>query len=330
MLTLTKSLFAMMIGFLLATAFGLFLIPLLKRIKVGQRINVYVENHQKKSGTPTMGGLIFIIPTIITTIILLLTNKIEFSVNLLIILFVFISYSLIGFLDDYISIKHKENKGLSQIQKLFLQFIVALIFYILYRKYTNSNSVLEITLLHIKWNLDWFYGIFILLLLVGSSNAVNLTDGLDGLAGGLSAIAFLAFGLISWGSYWIEGYQDMGIFCFVLVGSIMGFLVYNTNPAKIFMGDTGSLTLGATLATIAILTNHELSLAVIGGVFVIETISVIIQITSVIFFKKKVFLMTPIHHHFERLGWRESDIVKLFWIVGFLLCLLALIYGVWL
>ncbi len=330
MLTLTKSLFAMMIGFLLATAFGLFLIPLLKRIKVGQRINVYVENHQKKSGTPTMGGLIFIIPTIITTIILLLTNKIEFSVNLLIILFVFISYSLIGFLDDYISIKHKENKGLSQIQKLFLQFIVALIFYILYRKYTNANSVLEITLLHIKWNLDWFYGIFILLLLVGSSNAVNLTDGLDGLAGGLSAIAFLAFGLISWGSYWIEGYQDMGIFCFVLVGSIMGFLVYNTNPAKIFMGDTGSLTLGATLATIAILTNHELSLAVIGGVFVIETISVIIQITSVIFFKKKVFLMTPIHHHFERLGWRESDIVKLFWIVGFLLCLLALIYGVWL
>ena len=330
MLTLTKSLFAMMIGFLLATAFGLFLIPLLKRIKVGQRINVYVENHQKKSGTPTMGGLIFIIPTIITTIILLLTNKIEFSVNLLIILFVFISYSLIGFLDDYISIKHKENKGLSQIQKLFLQFIVALIFYILYRKYTNANSVLEITLLHIKWNLDWFYGIFILLLLVGSSNAVNLTDGLDGLAGGLSAIAFLAFGLISWGSYWIEGYQDMGIFCFVLVGSIMGFLVYNTNLAKIFMGDTGSLTLGATLATIAILTNHELSLAVIGGVFVIETISVIIQITSVIFFKKKVFLMTPIHHHFERLGWRESDIVKLFWIVGFLLCLLALIYGVWL
>lgn len=330
MLTLTKSLFAMMIGFLLATAFGLFLIPLLKKIKVGQRINTYVEIHQRKSGTPTMGGLIFIIPTIITTIILLLTDKIEFSVNLLITLFVFISYSLIGFLDDYISIKHNENKGLSQIQKLFLQFIVALIFYILYRKYTNANSVLEITLLNIKWNLDWFYGIFILLLLVGTSNAVNLTDGLDGLAGGLSAISFLAFGLISWGSYWIEGYQDMGIFCFILVGAIMGFLVYNTNPAKIFMGDTGSLTLGATLATIAILTNHEFSLAVIGGVFVIETLSVIIQLTSVIFFKKKIFLMTPIHHHFERLGWRESDIVKLFWIIGFVLCLLALIYGVWL
>ncbi len=330
MLTLTKSLFALMIGFLMATAFGLVAIPLLKKIKAGQRINIYVENHQRKSGTPTMGGLIFIIPTIITTIILIATNKIEFSVNLLIVMFVFISYSLIGFLDDYLSIKQNQNKGLTQTQKLILQFIVALIFYILYRKYTNNSSILEITLLNIKWNLGWFYGIFILLLLVGSSNAVNLTDGLDGLAGGLSAIAFLAFGLISWGSYWIEGYQDMGIFCFILVGSVMGFLVYNTNPAKVFMGDTGSLTLGATLATIAILTNHELSLAVIGGVFVIETLTVIIQITSVILFKKKVFLMTPIHHHFERLGWKESDIVKLFWIIGFLLCLLALIYGVWL
>ena len=330
MLTLTKSLFALMIGFLLSTAFGLIAIPLLKKIKAGQRINVYVENHQRKSGTPTMGGLIFIIPTIITTIILLLTDKISFSVNLLIVLFVFISYGLIGFLDDYLSIKQNQNKGLSQIQKLLLQFIVALIFYVLYRKYTDANSVLEITLLNIKWNLDWGYGIFILFLLVGSSNAVNLTDGLDGLAGGLSAISLLAFGLIAWGSYWIEGYQDIGIFCFILVGSVMGFLVYNTNPAKVFMGDTGSLTLGATLATIAILTNHELSLAIIGGVYVIETLSVIIQITSVIFFKKKIFLMTPIHHHFERLGWREGDIVKLFWIIGFVLCLLALVYGVWL
>jgi len=330
MLTLTKSLFALMIGFLLSTAFGLFAIPLLKKIKAGQRINIYVENHQRKSGTPTMGGIIFIIPTIITTIILLLTNKIEFSVNLLIVMFVFISYGLIGFLDDYISIKQNQNKGLSQFQKLLLQFIVALIFYILYRKYTDANSILEITLLNIEWKLDWFYGVFILFLLVGASNAVNLTDGLDGLAGGLSAISFLAFGLISWGSYWIEGYQDIGIFCFILVGSIMGFLVYNTNPAKVFMGDTGSLTLGATLATVAILTSHEISLAVIGGIFVIETLSVIIQITSVVLFKKKIFLMTPIHHHFERLGWREGDIVKLFWIIGFILCLLALIYGVWL
>lgn len=330
MLTLTKSLFALMIGFILSTVFGYFLIPILKKIKAGQRINVYVENHQKKSGTPTMGGLIFIIPTIVTILILLFTKKIEFSVNLLIVLFVFISYSMIGFLDDYISIKKKRNEGLTQTQKLLLQFVVALVFYLLYSLYTDSKSVLEITALGIKWNLGWFYGVFILFLLVGSSNAVNLTDGLDGLAGGLSAISFLAFGLISWGSYWIQGYQDMGIFCFVLVGSLIGFLVYNTNLAKVFMGDTGSLTLGATLATIAILTSHELSLAVIGGVFVIETLTVIIQVISVKFFHKRVFLMAPIHHHFERLGWRESDIVKLFWIVGLILALLALIYGVWL
>ena len=330
MLTLTKSLFALMIGFILSTVFGYFLIPILKKIKAGQRINVYVENHQKKSGTPTMGGLIFIIPTIVTILILLFTKKIEFSVNLLIVLFVFISYSMIGFLDDYISIKKKRNEGLTQTQKLLLQFVVALVFYLLYSLYTDSKSVLEITALGIKWNLGWFYGVFILFLLVGSSNAVNLTDGLDGLAGGLSAISFLAFGLISWGSYWIQGYQDIGIFCFVLVGSLIGFLVYNTNTAKVFMGDTGSLTLGATLATIAILTSHELSLAVIGGVFVIETLTVIIQVISIKFFHKRVFLMAPIHHHFERLGWRESDIVKLFWIVGLILALLALIYGVWL
>ncbi len=330
MLTLTKSLFALMIGFILSTVFGYFLIPILKKIKAGQRINVYVENHQKKSGTPTMGGLIFIIPTIVTILILLFTKKIEFSVNLLIVLFVFISYSMIGFLDDYISIKKKRNEGLTQTQKLLFQFVVALVFYLLYSLYTDSKSVLEITALGIKWNLGWFYGVFILFLLVGSSNAVNLTDGLDGLACGLSAISFLAFGLISWGSYWIQGYQDMGIFCFVLVGSLIGFLVYNTNPAKVFMGDTGSLTLGATLATIAILTSHELSLAVIGGVFVVETLTVIIQVISVKFFHKRVFLMAPIHHHFERLGWRESDIVKLFWIVGLILALLALIYGVWL
>ena len=330
MLTLTKSLFALMIGFILSTVFGYFLIPILKKIKAGQRINVYVENHQKKSGTPTMGGLIFIIPTIVTILILLFTKKIEFSVNLLIVLFVFISYSMIGFLDDYISIKKKRNEGLTQTQKLLLQFVVALVFYLLYSLYTDSKSVLEITALGIKWNLGWFYGVFILFLLVGSSNAVNLTDGLDGLAGGLSAISFLAFGLISWGSYWIQGYQDIGIFCFVLVGSLIGFLVYNTNTAKVFMGDTGSLTLGATLATIAILTSHELSLAVIGGVFVIETLSVIIQVISVKFFHKRVFLMAPIHHHFERLGWKETDIVKLFWIIGLILALLALIYGVWL
>ena len=330
MLTLTKSLFALMLGFIGATIFGLIIIPFLKKLKAGQNINIYVEAHRNKAGTPTMGGLIFIIPTFAITLFLLLTGKIEYSVNLVVVLFVFLSYGLIGFLDDFISLRRKTNKGLTQFQKILLQLIVALVFYVLFRQYTAGDSYLRISALGIDWNLGWFYGVFILFLLVGSSNAVNLTDGLDGLAGGLSAIAFLAFGLIAMGSWWIEGNSDMGIFCFILMGSIMGFLVYNSNPAKVFMGDTGSLTLGATMATIAILTSHELSLAVIGGVFVIETLTVIIQISSVVLLKRRVFLMTPIHHHFERLGWRENDIVKLFWIVGFILSLCALIYGVWL
>lgn len=330
MLILTKSLFALMIGFIIAVIFGLIIIPFLKKIRVGQRINIYVEAHQRKEGTPTMGGIIFIIPTLFTILFLLITNKIEFSVNLFIVLFVFISYGLIGFIDDFLSIRRKTNKGLTQYQKLFLQLIVAIVFYILFRHFSSGDSILRITVLGIEWNLGWFYGVFILFLLVGASNAVNLTDGLDGLAGGLSAISFLALGLIAWGSWWITGNQDIAIFCFVLVGTIMGFLVFNTHPARVFMGDTGSLTLGATLATVAILSSHELSLILIGGVFVIETLSVIIQISSVVLFKRKVFLMTPLHHHFEKLGWRENDIVKLFWIVGFILSLLALIYGVWL
>lgn len=166
--------------------------------------------------------------------------------------------------------------------------------------------------------------------LVASSNAVNLTDGLDGLAAGLSVIAFLTFGIISFYTGWLEGYTEIGIFCFILVGGLLGFLVFNANPAKIFMGDTGSLSLGATMGTIAILTRHELLLIVIGIVFVIETLTCLIQRYYYKLTKKRLFPMTPIHHTFEKLGWNERDIVKLFWIVGLLGSMVAIIYGVWL
>lgn len=330
MLTLTKSLFALMLGFISSTIFGLIAIPFLKKLKAGQNINIYVEAHRSKAGTPTMGGLIFIIPTIAITVFLLLTGKIEYSVNLMIVLFVFFSYALIGFLDDFISLRRKSNKGLTQFQKLLLQLIVALVFYVLFRQFTSGDSYLRISALGIDWNLGWFYGVFILFLLVGSSNAVNLTDGLDGLAGGLSAISFLAFGLIAMGSWWIEGNSDMGIFCFILVGSIMGFLVYNSNPAKVFMGDTGSLALGGVMSTIAVLTHREVTLAVVASIFIIETLSVILQVFWLYVFKKKLFLMTPLHHHFEKLGWKEQDIVKLFWVVGLVLAMGGIFFGVWL
>ena len=169
--------------------------------------------------------------------------------------------------------------------------------------------------LHIDIEMGWLYGLFILFVLVGASNAVNLTDGLDGLAGGLSAIAFVAFSLISL----MVGFEDIGIFSFILVGSILGFLVYNTHPAKVFMGDTGSLALGAVMGTIAILTHRELTLLVVASVFVIETLSVIIQVFWVQVLHRKLFLMTPLHHHFEKLGWDETDIVKLFWVFGLIL-----------
>lgn len=332
MLILAKSILGLMIGFFLAVILGLILIPILKKKKIGQKINIYLrDKHKKKNGIPTIGGLIFIIPTIITMLILYLRGSLEISPSLVIIFFVFISYAILGLVDDILKMKRKKDTGdgLSSIQKLIIQIVIAVVFFYIFMAY-GGDPVLWISSLGIKLHLGWFFGLFILFLLVGSSNAVNITDGLDGLAGGLSAIAFLSFGIITWGTAWVEGYQEIAIFCFVLSGAILGFLVYNTHPAKVFMGDTGSLCLGATLAAIAILTRHELSLAVIGGVFVIETLSSLIQIISIRKFNKKVFLIAPLHHHFEKLGWEENDIVKLFWIVGFMLGMGAIYYGVWL
>ncbi|MEG1792792.1 MAG: phospho-N-acetylmuramoyl-pentapeptide-transferase, partial [Bacilli bacterium] len=316
MLVLAKAMLAMIIGFISSVIFGLILIPILKKVKIRQKVSTYLEKtHKQKEGTPTMGGLIFIIPSIFTVIILLLMNKLNFSENLFIVLFVFVAYAFLGFLDDLLIIKRKSNEGLTELQKLFGQLFIALVFFYIFMKTGNEPS-LNIHTLGINIDMGWFYGIFLLFILVASSNAVNLTDGLDGLAGGLSAIAFLAFGLITWNTSYLAGSQDIAIFCFILLGSLLGFLVFNTNPTRVFMGDTGSLCLGATMASIAILTSHEITLIVIAGVFVIETLSVIIQMVGIMCFRKKIFLMAPLHHHFEKLGYREADIVKAFWIIG--------------
>lgn len=329
MLILAKAMLAMMIGFITSVIAGLIFIPLLKNLNIKQNVNVFLRGrHKEKGGTPTMGGIIFIIPTIISIFILLFMNKITFSENLFIVLFVFISYAILGFIDDYLSIKRRNNEGLTEIQKLCGQLFIALIFFYIFLK-SGSQPVVDIHTLNIKIDMGWFYGVFLLFVLVASSNAVNLTDGLDGLAGGLSAIAFLAFALISWNAKWVNGTEDIAIFCFVLVGSLLGFLLYNTHPAKVFMGDTGSLSLGATLASIAIITGHEVTLIIVAGVFIIETLVCIIQMTSIFMTGKKVFLMAPLHHHFEKLGWDERDIVKLFWTVGMLLSMAAIAFGVW-
>lgn len=326
MLLLTKAIFAIMIGFLFSAILGLILVPILKKLRVGQKISVFVgESHRKKEGTPTMGGLIFIIPTVVTVIGLIITGKISYTSNLGIVLLVFLGYACIGFLDDFLSIRNGKNEGLTTYQKLFMQVLIAIGFFYIYMRSGGQTSWVVGTL-HIDIEMEWLYGLFILFVLVGASNAVNLTDGLDGLAGGLSAIAFIAFSLISL----MVGFEDIGIFSLVLVGSLIGFLIYNTHPAKVFMGDTGSLALGGVMGAIAILTHRELTLLVVAGIFVIETLSVIIQTFWVQVFHKKLFLMTPIHHHFEKLGWTETDIVKLFWVGGLILAMSGIIFGVWL
>ena len=325
MLLLTKAVFAIMIGFLTSVVLGLIMVPLLKKLRAGQKISVFVgETHRKKEGTPTMGGLIFMIPTVATTIGLIVTNKISYTSNLGIVLLVFIGYTLIGFLDDFLSIRKGNNEGLSVYQKLLMQVVIAIGFFYIYMR-SGGQTAWVVGTLHIDLELGWLYGLAILFVLVGASNAVNLTDGLDGLAGGLSAIAFIAYALISLS----VGFEDIGLFSLILVGGLFGFLVYNTYPAKIFMGDTGSLALGAAMGAIAILTHRELTLLVVAFIFVIETISVILQTFWVIVFKRKLFLMTPLHHHFEKLGWHESDIVKLFWVAGLVLAMAGIIFGVW-
>lgn len=329
MLVLAKAMLSLMIGFIVSIILGLIIIPMLRKSKVKQSVSIFLKDkHKKKEGTPTMGGLIFIITTLITIVLLLWTNKIEFTDNLFLILFVFISYGTLGFIDDYLIIKRKNNIGLTEIQKLFGQLVIALGFFYLYMK-AGHNTILEITGLGISVDLKWFFGIFILFMLVASTNAVNLTDGLDGLAGGLSLIAFLAMGLIAWNTTWIAGYTEIAVFCFILVGALLGFLFFNTYPAKVFMGDTGSLALGGTLASIAILTNHEVTFVIIMGVFIIETLVSIIQVFSIMYCGKKIFLMTPLHHHFEKLGWNERDIVKTFWVVGLILAMMGVIFAVW-
>ena len=330
MLILAKAAMAVMMGFIITLIIGFGAIPILKKLNIGQNVSKTINvRHLKKNGTPTMGGIIFVLATLISLFLLLIFKKITISHNLVILIFVFLAYAILGFADDWLKVHYKNNKGLRITTKLVVQMAIALVFFYIFMRYGGS-STLEFSFLRLEIPLGWMFGLFILLVLVGSSNAVNITDGLDGLAAGLSAIAFVAYGIIAWNCGWLVGYEEIAIFSFILVGSLLGFLVFNAHPARVFMGDLGSLSLGASLATIAVLTRHEFSLIIIGGVFVIETLSSLIQLIAIIYFKKRIFKKAPLHHHFEELGWGEQDIVKLFWVTGFILAMMAITYGVWL
>ena len=328
MIILTKAVLVMMISLILSIMLGIILIPILKKLKAGQRLSEYLEErHKSKVGTPTMGGLIFIIPTVVVMIFMIIFNKIKITTSLLIVLITFLFYALIGFVDDFLIIKRNNNAGLSENLKFILQVIVAIVFFYLFMV-SGNEPLLWIHTLGIKLDIGFLYGIVILLVLVSSSNAVNLTDGLDGLVGSLSLIVFITFGIITYNTGWLEGYEEVALFCFALAGSLIGFLIFNLNPAKVFMGDTGSLALGASMGSISILTRHEILLILIGIVFVIETLTCIIQRVYYKFTHKRLFLMTPIHHSFEKKGYNEREIVKIFCLIGIIASMLSIIFGV--
>ena len=321
---LKSILFVLIFSFFMATIIGQFFIPFLHRLKFGQAIREEgPQSHRKKSGTPTMGGIIFITSIVVILLVAVLFTKYTGMTNeLMMLLLTLVGFGLIGFIDDFIIVVRKNNEGLKPKQKLLAQLVLAAVFFYLFLKSGYSTELSFFNLFSV--NLHWLYGLFILFWMVGFSNAVNLTDGLDGLCGGVSVITFGAFGMIA-----VAMQQpSIALFCFAVVGALFGFLVFNLNPAKVFMGDTGSLALGAAIAAVSILLKQELLLVIIGLVYVIETLSVIIQVAYYKRTKKRLFKMAPIHHHFELCGWSEWKVVIFLWSVTLVCAAIGLVIAI--
>ncbi|WP_070120190.1 phospho-N-acetylmuramoyl-pentapeptide-transferase [Bacillus marinisedimentorum] len=317
-------LYTILAAFLIAVLLSPIFIPFLRRLKFGQSIREEgPQSHQKKSGTPTMGGLMIIFATVAATLVM--TAKFsEISTETYMLLFVLLGYGIIGFIDDFIKVVMKRNLGLTSKQKLAGQLIIAVVFYYLLMQ-SGFETTLSIPGTGIGFDLGWFYFILLVVMLVGGSNAVNLTDGLDGLLAGTAAVAFGAYAILAWN---IAEFQT-AVFSVAVVGAVLGFLVFNAHPAKVFMGDTGSLALGGAIAAIAVLTKLEILLVIVGGVFVIETLSVIIQVISFKTTGKRIFKMSPLHHHYELKGWSEWRVVVTFWTAGILFAVLGIYLEVW-
>ena len=308
----------------IAVASGKRLIPYLTNLKYGQSIREDgPRSHQAKSGTPTMGGIMIALGTVITTIIIgWIADKLSVSVGLA--LFIFLGHLAIGFADDYIKIVKKRNLGLRAWQKLLGQIIIAGLIVYIGEQFLDLDTAVWVPFANIHLEIGYAYYLLVILVLVGTSNSVNLTDGLDGLAAGTVAITGFVYLLICL----IQQRMDLAIFITCMTTATLGFYHYNKYPAKIFMGDTGSLALGGAIAGIAILTGTELLLPLIGIIFVAEAMSVIIQVISFKTRGKRVFRMSPLHHHFELGGWSEVKVVKTFWMVTLVAGALAvLIYN---
>ena len=308
-----------LIALLLTLIFGVPYLDFLQNKMYGQYIREECPtNHKAKSGTPTMGGIIIVVPALIASAASLFMAE-KFTIRVFLLLLSFALFCLAGFEDDIKKITKRQNKGLSAKGKLLLQVLISLIPSV-YLFLTNNTDVSIFGLRLI--NLGLFYPIFSAFIVTASSNAVNLTDGLDGLASGTCLFSFIALTIICV----LHGYNDLAIVSAAIAGSCIGFLYYNKCPAQIFMGDTGSLALGGALGTLAVLSKSELWLLFIAFIFIIETLSVIIQVISFKTTGKRVFKMSPIHHHFELCGWHETKIVLMFWIISAITCS----SGIWL
>ncbi len=308
--------FALAVSFVLTVIFGYFAIPLAKKYKARQSIRECgPKSHRIKSGTPTMGGLFMMVG--LTVAVLIHAYPEGPSVEIVMLLFITLGHSLLGFLDDFIKAEKKRNLGLTAKQKIVGQLILAGVFAWIAVENLGIPTAISFPFTDWEWPLGWLFYPFCVIVIVGASNAVNLTDGLDGLAAGCCVIAFSAYAVYGYahGTYDLS---DIGVFCMALVGVCAAFLFFNYHPAKIFMGDTGSLALGGALAGIAVLTRTELLLIFLGFIFVAEALSVILQVASFKMTGKRIFKMSPIHHHFELCGWSEVRVVWTFWAVELL------------
>lgn len=296
---------------------GPFIIPFLRKIKLGQTIrNEGPKTHLSKNGTPTMGGIMIIFSVLLTTLIL---GEIKFETILL--LLSTLGFGVIGFLDDYIKVVKKRSLGLKASEKIFLQLFLSITISIslYYFAPDMTNLIIPFTNIHI--NIGYLYVPFIVFVILGTVNAVNLTDGLDGLASSITAIVSLFFIIISI----ILSKLNIGIFSASVLGACLGFLIFNKYPAKIFMGDTGSMALGGAVVSMALITNLTLFIPIIGGIYFIEALSVIIQVLSYKTRKKRVFKMAPLHHHFEQCGLSEIKVVGLFLMISVILFILSIV-----
>lgn len=305
-----------LISFFVSMVLGPMFIPLLHKLKFGQSIREEgPESHKKKAGTPTIGGIIFILSSVITMTIL----RVRPSDEAMMALYSFIAFGLIGFIDDALKVLHKKNLGLKAYQKMLMIVITSSIFAF----YAASNSSIGTSIMmpftNLIWNLGVWYIPFIIFYFASVTNAVNLTDGLDGLATSVTLLIMTFFGLVSFSM----GHITLAVFCAALAGALLGFLRYNAYPARVFMGDTGSLALGGAVASVAMILKLPLLVVIVGGIYVAEALSVVIQVASFKLTGKRVFKMSPLHHHFELSGWHETKIVSIFSIITVVLCLLG-------